>query len=148
MRRSPLTTAAVVLAAALTTTSASAAPEMPKRASTFLDSVGVNVHMSYFDTSYRNWQGVRKKLVELGVRHVRDGACPGCKEQRERLLALAAAGIRTDYIMGQPGGDTSLRKMVDMVAGPMRSTVDSVEGPNEYDRSGARSWARDRKSVV
>jgi hypothetical protein len=140
MRRSLLATAAVALAAAFTA-SASAAPEMPKRATTFLDSVGVNVHMSYFDTSYRNWQGVRNKLVELGVRHVRDGACPGCKEQRARLLALAAARIHTDYIMGQPGGDTSLAKMVDMVAGPMRSTVDSVEGPNEYDRSGAHAWA-------
>jgi hypothetical protein len=141
MRRPLLATAAVVLAAALTSASASAAPEMPRSAATFIDSVGVNVHMSYFDTSYRKWREVRDKLVELGVRHVRDGACPGCKEQRDRLLALAAAGIHTDYIMGQPGGDTSLQRMVDMVAGPMRSTVDSVEGPNEYDRSGAHAWA-------
>jgi hypothetical protein len=29
-----------------------------------------------------------------------------------------------------------------MVAGPMRSTVDAVEGPNEYDRGGPRSWVK------
>lgn len=104
-----------------------------------MNSVGVNVHMSYFDTSYGRWQEVRDKLVELGVRHVRDGACPGCTEQRRRLLALAAAGIRTDYIMGRPGGD-SVFAMVKMLAGPMRSTVDSVEGPNEYDASGDTRW--------
>ena len=147
MRRSLLATiAVVVVVAAAGCASASARPLTPKRASTFLNSVGVNVHMSYFDTSYRHWKRVRKKLVELGVHHVRDGACPGCKEQRDRLLALAAAGIRTDYIMGQPGGDTSLKKMVEMVAGPMRSTVDSVEGPNEFDRGSPHAWARRLRS--
>lgn len=111
---------------------------MPRRASSFVNSVGVNVHMSYFDTAYRHWQEVRAKLVQLGVRHVRDGACPGCVEQRQRLLALAAAGIRADYIMGHPG--ESLSQMVKMLAGPMRSSVDAVEGPNEYDASGDRHW--------
>jgi hypothetical protein len=111
---------------------------MPRRASSFVNSVGVNVHMSYFDTSYTHWQKVRAKLLELGVRHVRDGACPGCLVQRRRLQALAAAGIRVDYIMGHPGD--SLTQMVRMLAGPMRSTVDAVEGPNEYDASGDRRW--------
>lgn len=111
---------------------------MPRRASSFVNSVGVNVHMSYFDTAYRHWHKVRAKLVELGVRHVRDGACPGCVEQRQRLQALAAAGIKVDYIMGHPGD--SLTQMVRMLAGPMRSTVDAVEGPNEYDASGDRRW--------
>ncbi|HEY1595649.1 MAG TPA: hypothetical protein VGF74_09660 [Thermoleophilaceae bacterium] len=121
---------------------ASANPQLPRRATSFLNSVGVNVHMSYFDTAYRHWEEVRDKLAELGVRHVRDGACPGCTQQRARLLALAAAGIKTDYIMGQPGGDTSLRRLVSMVSGPMRSTVDALEGPNEFDRTGGYAWAR------
>jgi hypothetical protein len=120
-------------------TAAPAGAGMPRRASSFVNSVGVNVHMSYFDTSYDHWRRVRSKLVELGVRHVRDGACPGCREQRARLLGLAAAGIRVDYIMGKPGD--SLHRMVDMLAGRMRPTVDAVEGPNEYDASGRRRWA-------
>ncbi len=134
-----LLTAALVLACAAP---AGAKPQLPRRATSFLDSVGVNVHMSYFDTAYRHWERVRAKLVELGVRHVRDGACPGCAEQRQRLQALAAAGIRTDYIMGRPGDSPSIRKLVAMVAGPMRSTVDALEGPNEFDRGSPHAWVR------
>jgi hypothetical protein len=114
---------------------------LPRRASSFVNSVGVNVHMSYFDTAYNHWQEVRDKLVELGVRHVRDSACVGCKVQRRRLLALGQAGIWMDYVMRQPGSPDPLPSLVDLLAGPMRSTVDSIEGPNEYDRSGDPHWA-------
>jgi hypothetical protein len=113
----------------------------PKRASSFIDSVGVNIHMSYLDTAYNNWQQVRTKLVELGVKHVRDGACVGCAEQRERLLALHDAGIGVNYIMREPGSPDSIESLVDMLAGPMRATVDSVEGPNEYDHNSDPRWA-------
>ena len=112
----------------------------PSSASSFLDSVGVNVHMSYVDTSYNDWQQVRDKLVELGVHHVRDAACPGCTAQRQRLLALAASGIGVDFTMQRPGSTMSLTDLVNMVAGPMRSAVDAVEGPNEYDHAGDPNW--------
>jgi hypothetical protein len=115
----------------------------PASAAAFVNSVGVNVHMSYFDTSYNDWQQVRDKLVELGVHHVRDAACPGCTTQRQRLLALAASGIGVDFTMQQPGNSASLQDLVDMVAGPMRPAVEAVEGPNEYDRSGNPNWAAD-----
>jgi hypothetical protein len=115
----------------------------PASASAFVNSVGVNVHMSYFSTSYNDWQQVLAKLVELGVHHVRDAACPGCTTQRQRLLALAASGIGVDFMMQQPGSSDSLQDLVNMVAGPMRPAVDAVEGPNEYDRSGDANWVTD-----
>jgi hypothetical protein len=119
----------------------------PASASAFTDSVGVNVHMSYFSTAYNNWQQVRDKLVELGVHHVRDAACVGCTAQRQRLQSLAASGIGVDYMMGAPGGTTgSLPDLVNMLAGPMRSTVDAVEGPNEYDQSGDANWIMNLRS--
>jgi hypothetical protein len=113
----------------------------PVSGSAFVDSVGVNVHMSYFSTAYNNWQQVRDRLVQLGVRHVRDGACVGCTAQRQRLLALASAGIGVDFIMRQPGSPDSVASLVDMLAGPMRPAVDAIEGPNEYDTSGGSGWA-------
>lgn len=119
---------------------------MPASAQAFNASVGVNVHMSYFDTAYNNWQAVRDELVRLGVHHVRDAACPGCTTQRNRLLALAAAGIHVDFTMQQPGNSASLQDLVNMVAGPMRSAVDAVEGPNEYDRSGNPTWVTDLRA--
>ncbi|HEY1595646.1 MAG TPA: hypothetical protein VGF74_09645 [Thermoleophilaceae bacterium] len=119
----------------------------PASASAFTDSVGVNVHMSYFSTPYNDWQQVIAKLQELGVHHVRDAACVGCTAQRQRLLALAAGGIGVDFMMGSPGGTTgSLPDLVSMIAGPMRSAVDAVEGPNEFDQSGDASWAADLRS--
>jgi hypothetical protein len=118
----------------------------PASAAAFINSVGVNVHMSYFSTAYNDWQLVRDKLVELGVHHVRDAACPGCTTQRQRLLALAASGITVDFMMQQPGNSASLQDLVNMVAGPMRSAVDSVEGPNEYDRSGNPTWVTDLRA--
>jgi hypothetical protein len=123
----------------------------PASGSAFVDSVGVNVHMSYFSTAYNNWQEVRDRLVELGVRHVRDGACVGCTGQRQRLLALASAGIGVDFIMRQPGSPDSVPSLVDMLAGPMRPAVDAIEGPNEYDSSGGSDWAtslRDYQSQI
>jgi len=139
LRRIVLTCSLVALVCAALAAPSSAA--MPRRASAFVNSVGVNVHMSYFNTAYNKWQEVRDKLLELGVHHVRDGACVGCKEQRRRLLALGAAGIKVDYIMREPGSPDSLPSLVDLLAGPMRSTVDSIEGPNEYDHSADKQWA-------
>jgi hypothetical protein len=118
----------------------------PRRASAFENSVGVNVHMSYFNTAYNKWELVRDKLLELGVHHVRDGACVGCREQRKRLLALGAAGIGVDYIMREPGSPDTVASLVDLLAGPMRSTVDSIEGPNEYDHSQDKQWASHLRS--
>ena len=114
----------------------------PASAGAFIDSVGVNVHMSYFSTPYNDWQQVRDKLAALGVHHVRDAACVGCTAQRQRLLSLAASGIGVDFMMGSPGGTTgSLPDLVSMLSGPMRPAVDAVEGPNEYDQSGDAGWA-------
>jgi hypothetical protein len=118
----------------------------PESGGSFLNSVGVNVHMSYYSTAYNDWQQVREKLVELGIRHVRDGACVGCTPQRQRLLALAAAGIGVDFTMRQPGSPDTLAALVDLLAGPMRPAVDAIEGPNEYDHSGDPTWAASLKT--
>jgi len=42
-------------------------------ADAFVDSVGVNVHLHYNDTSYGNFASVERSLKDLGVRHIRDG---------------------------------------------------------------------------
>ena len=64
------------LAALLTLQSAGARQVGPfiAAADHFVDSVGVNVHLHYDGTPYRDqFDLIKSRLLELGVRHVRDG---------------------------------------------------------------------------
>jgi hypothetical protein len=104
-------------------------------------SIGVNVHMSYLDTSYARFPQIEQRLKALGVRTVRDGACSGCKQENQRLQQLGAAGIKLDLIMGDPRGQTgTLPQLIGLVRGPLAPFVTSVEGPNEYDNQGDPKW--------
>jgi hypothetical protein len=112
----------------------------PGSATAFADSVGVNVHLSYFDTAYNDFTTLKQKLLDSGIRRIRDSACAGCVEQQNRLLALGAAGVKADFIMRQPGSPDSMASLVGLVAGRLRSMVASVEGANEFDLSGQADW--------
>ena len=45
-----------------------------RRASDFVNSIGVNTHFGYYDTTYGKYEEILKpRLLELGVKHIRDG---------------------------------------------------------------------------
>ena len=77
--------------------SAQAVSVTAKRSNDFIDSICVNTHLGYADTPYGSqYSTVKQKLVELGVRHIRDG---GTKSYViDRFKDLAAVGIKTNYI--------------------------------------------------
>ena len=104
----------------------------------------------YYDTAYADWPRAVAALERLGVRHVRDGifdhpdpAWADWDARYRRSVELAAArGIRFDLIAGRPQNPTgSIDALVALAAGPLRRAVASIEGPNEYDLSGSRSWS-------
>jgi hypothetical protein len=106
--------------------------EMPTAADTLVDSVGVNVHLSYYSTLYgENFAAVQGLLSGLGVRHVRDGAVPGqtniCAENEQ----LAAAGIHVDDITQPSQSQATLATWIACNG----SALEALEGPNEYDIS-------------
>ena len=107
-----------------------------KQADSLVDSIGVNVHLNYRDTSYRNYDGIiRPRLLELGVRHVRDGL-PATTYQYDHLNDLASVGIKANVIIGDPDnrwGSLPLTQQLDALRTRVRSAVESVEGPNEYN---------------
>jgi len=106
----------------------------------FVDSVGVNVHMSYNDTPYGDLEGVRAALKDLGVRHVRDGIEPDRPDQYRALRELGRDGLRATLIVGKPGTDDLLARLLDVAAGEVRPVLEALEGPNEYDVAGDDDW--------
>lgn len=108
----------------------------------FVNSFGVNVHMSYFQTLYSNFGVVQSLLSNLGVRHVRDvidlGNASICNED----VTLAASGIHFDVISPTPLSLSNLAAWMSCI-GP---AADEVEGPNEYDIFGDSNWVADLRA--
>lgn len=107
-------------------------------ADAFVDSAGVNLHLHYFDTPYGHFPLVRQRLLELGVRHVRDGLVDTTwDEYYTRFDSLAQAGIKTTFIVA-PSQSTELWKTY---PSRMPRAFEAYEAPNELDQSGNPSWA-------
>lgn len=109
----------------------------------------MNTHSVYFDTAYAQWPSVVAALERIGIRHARDGihahpdpAWRDWNERHVRAIADAARrGIRFDLVAGRPQNPTgSIDALVHLAAGRLRGAVASLEGPNEYDLSGAPGW--------
>jgi hypothetical protein len=108
-----------------------------------VESVGVNVHLSYADTPYGRQDAVRNKLLELGVHYIRDGLNPGLPDVYRAWRALASRGIKLDLIAGDPlrrGGIGPLKDQLAIVRRDLPHAVASLEGPNEYDIQGDSNW--------
>lgn len=129
--------------AALALAPAAASAEEARSAGSFVDSIGVDTHTSYSDTPYASqFATVRQRLVELGVRHVREDLAPQRPDQYERLNQLAAAGIRSTLILGDPNnGIGGLDALIATLKGNLGGAVEAVEGPNEFDTRGGSGWA-------
>lgn len=101
--------------------------------SQFLDTIGVNTHLGYTDSSYARGAQVLDALRYLGLDLVRDSAAkPGQRAQGSYDL-LANAGIRFDMLV-QPKRDPG--EAVDAVAQFAHrhpGAVLAIEGPNEID---------------
>ncbi|MGC4083756.1 MAG: hypothetical protein QM736_17005 [Vicinamibacterales bacterium] len=105
----------------------------------FVDSIGINVHLHYDDTVYRqNFALVRTRLVELGVRHVRDGMVDTTwQEYYDRHNELGRAGIKGIFIAAATAPESLLLEYPTRVA----DAFEGYDGPNEYDRSDNPQWS-------
>ena len=117
-------------------------PTQARQADAFVDSVGVNVHLHYYDTAYADFAGkVLPNLRDLGVRHIRDGVCPvadDTKPGRFRTL-FTELGVRATLIV-----DPRCESVAEAAAYIQKlgtGLLDALEGPNEYDLSGDPDWA-------
>lgn len=129
---------AVLLATAFVAAPAQAQTTLPvqpaQTTKSFVESIGVNLHLNYNGTPYTNFEQVKAKLVQLGVRSTRDGLCGGCLTQHDRINALAAAGIKSQLMMGGPADPPgTIDQLVDVAEAKLGTSVLAFEGSNEYD---------------
>jgi hypothetical protein len=135
----------VAVIAVVVTLAAPAGPARARTAAAFVDSIGVNTHLTFGGTSYRRFGMVRRRLHQLGVRHIRDGVCGGCAAKLAQLGALYRHdGIRVDAIVGDPTESRRALRATLAAVAELGNAVDAVEGANEWDLFAAhkRGWAR------
>ena len=102
--------------------------EQARSADSFVDSIGVNVHLTYNGSAYEKYEEIIKpKLKELGIRHIRDGGFYDDTYFR-KLKELASLGIKsTLQFSGTPTGE------VIGIAKILEGAIVAIEGPNEPD---------------
>ena len=105
-----------------------AAPVPALSADSFVDSIGVNVHLTYGGTPYEKFEDlIKPKLKELGIRHIRDEAY---QEENffHKVKSLASDGIKATLIFsGNPPSE------VVATAKKLSGAIEAIEGPNESD---------------
>jgi hypothetical protein len=111
----------------------------------FVNSIGVNTHLNYFDRTYENFLLVRRELESIGILHVRDGIHLQDSAYNQALYArwvqLAKIGIRFDAVLDPrsnlPPLTAPLLEEMNALAG---HAIESFEGPNELDVSNVNNW--------
>lgn len=143
----PVTLAcAALLAAAVAVTQPGSSQSHTVEADRFVDAVGVNVHLHYDHTAYKEQFGqIKQRLLELGVRHVRDGLIDTTWEgYYDRHNELGDAGIKGTFITSF---DQSLELMASYPSRVSRS-FEAYEAPNEPDRSKDPRWVEKLRATM
>ena len=123
--------------------------ERAKRSDDFVDSIGVDTHLKYRDTVYNSkYPLIERKLADLGVRHVRDAAFISNDSRYNELVYgrykdLSTLGIQFTLNVDprRSGLETVDRATIAKVAKMAGPSLESFEGPNEYNKSGDANWA-------
>lgn len=98
----------------------------------FIDSIGVAVHLNYKDTVYNKYKDIIKpRLIELGIRHIRGGVTLQDEDSLDKFRELGKIGIKSTIVMDPRRISDSLEavKLAKVLAG----SIEAVEGPNEWD---------------
>jgi len=120
--------------------------EKAQSAYDFVNSIGVNSHLNYFDRTYGNFQLVQHELASIGIRHIRDGAhLQGADYNKViygRWSQLGDIGIRFDAVVDPRSalGSITPDKLTE-VEQLANHIIESFEGPNELDISQLPDWA-------
>jgi len=109
----------------------------------FINSIGVNVHFSYYGSIYTNNQPlIFRSLEQLGIHHLRDGVCwQGATPHNTYYIVhqqLAQMGFKTDYVLPMNETQAHLAVYPGLV-----TDMEAIEPANEWDNSGDTDWVAD-----
>ena len=112
--------------------------EQAKSADAFVDAIGVNTHIHFNDTAYNDFPNVKAALLDLGIRHIRDGLTDTAwQPYYDRLNELGRAGVHAQLICGMPAMyNPNYQPPHDRIVPTLAKLADSVEaieGTNEPD---------------
>lgn len=103
--------------------------EVARRSDSFVDSIGVATHLSYYDTPYGNYEGIVKpRFRESGIRHLRDGADIGNQDVIRKLNDLATIGVHSTLILDWRHPEQAVE-----AAKALKPSLAAVEGANEVN---------------
>jgi hypothetical protein len=110
--------------------------EQAKPADVFVDSVGVVTHMRYNDRPYWNYDLMKARLLELGVKNVRDEVAESWSKATviSRMQDLGRNGIKVTLLSSPWLGNTPTNTRD--VALQLKDSLAAVEGPNEWNNNG------------
>jgi hypothetical protein len=119
--------------------------EAPQSAFDFINSIGVNTHLNYFDRIYGNFSLVTSELKSIGILHLRDGIHLQNADYNSALYgrweALGDLGIRFDAVFDPRSNLGPLNSaLLDEIETLSGRTIESIEGPNEMDISEESDW--------
>jgi hypothetical protein len=126
--------------------------EQTHTADAFVDTIGTNVHLHYLDTVYGNYALIRQRLIDSGIRHVRDGADLTTDAVYNNLAVghyadLATVGVKVDLIVDPR---SSIKQVTTGTISALKTLagngLEFFEGPNEYDISGDSQWVQTLRS--
>jgi len=129
---------------------ASAQQQQAARACDFIDSIGVDTHFGYVDTTYYQRPADTIRAIQsLGVRHMRDGlAYAWVAPHLYSIYAqLAQAGIHSDLIVPNPLHNGPSADAIERLL-PNYPGVDAIESPNEYDQAKNPNWIADLRAYL
>lgn len=115
-----------------------AAQEQARMSDSFVESVGINIKLSYYDQPYGQFDSVKKMLVQAGIRYYRDGFATS-NDLLKKQVSLANAGIKLLPIIHP---DMYKSKTNDLGQGlnylvsqysDVKNILIGIENPNETD---------------
>ncbi|KAG2379603.1 hypothetical protein C9374_006720 [Naegleria lovaniensis] len=115
-----------------------AATLQPTRADDFVESIGVNTHLSYPNSCYYDYfNDFSKYLLESGIRKIRDSLRDGPQWYYDRHNYLGMNGIKGIFLTDNPNRPAELIRSYPL---KVPFIFERYEGINEYDLRGDPNW--------